>query len=456
MKINRLFLLGAVLTVASVAFLAAPLSAADAATPAQTTRAPIAASISNAHVQNLSLKYGLGPEPHVKGVLEVVYNDANTGKQEVSAIRYQWYIADSQNGQYTALKGIHAKTIILLEDYVGKYLKCEITAQDAEGNIVATGMSTPTATAVLPTAGNPLTDWFYEAKYGLSHHFLKECFVGKYCFAPVSEQWDASKQTWAQFIDQFDVKEYAKQVNESGAKFILLTLNQNAGYYITPLAAYDKILRKTGYLGDGPNPMTSTRDLPLEIMDELAKYGIKVLLYHPCNPPNSAHWKENDYKVTTKVLQYSAGRDGNPGNVAREFVHEIISELAVRYGEKLAGFWFDSFYKGPASVYNNMNKTYNISDLATASKKGNPYRILSFNPGWDEPFVKPCAYSDYTAGENAWFKAVPSPGRFAGKDCQKMNWGVLGYLDPVLYTWGAPGVSKKTEFVVNTVKTSNQ
>jgi hypothetical protein len=455
MKINRLFVLASGLTLALATFLAAPLFAANAAAPEQTDSATSVVAVTDAHIENLSLKYGLGPEPHVKGVLEVVYKYANTGKsdKDENGTRYQWYISDSKEGKYTALKGIHAKTIILLDTYVGKYLKCEITAQDAHGNQAKPILSAPTVTGVLPTIGNPLTDWFYKAKYGLSHHLLKE-FIAR-DFTPVPERWDASKQTWAQFIDQFDVKEYAKQVNESGAKFVLLTLNQNSGYYLTPIAAYDRAMRKAGLIGDGPNPMTSTRDLPLEIMDELAKYGIKVMLYHPSNPPNGAHWKGTDYKVTSEVFHYTPGKNGAPGAVARQLVNEIISELAIRYGEKLAGFWFDGFYKEPASVYNNMGNAYNIADFATAAKKGNPYRIVAYNVGWDGPFVKSTVYSDYSSGENPWLKKLPPRGRFVGNDCQRMNWGVLGRMDNPVHGWGCPGVSKKTDFVVERVNASN-
>jgi hypothetical protein len=413
------------------------------------TQKPIV-SISNLSVKNLSSKFGLGPEPHVKSVLEVMYKYKNIKKLDENGTQYQWYISDSKDGQYTKLKGIHGKTIILLNDYVGKYLKCEVTAQDTQGNKATTVTCAPT-TAVLPTIGNPLTDWFHEAQYGLSHHLLKE-FIEK-SFTPTQDQWDANKQTWSQFIDQFNVREYAKQVNETGAKFVLLTLNQNSGYYITPIAAYDKYMRKAGLLGNEPNPMTSKRDLPLEIMNELAKYGIKVILYHPSNPPHSAHWKEKDFRVTSEVFHYTPGQNGAPGDTARQLVNEFMSELGERYGEKLAGFWFDGFYKEPASVYNDMDNACNIADFANAAKKGNPYRIIAYNTGWDKQFHKSTPYSDFSSGEDPNLKAIPSEGRFADGDCQKMLWGVLGRMDNPVHGWGCPGTSKETDFVVNCAKT---
>jgi hypothetical protein len=404
-------------------------------------------SVSDVSVKNLSLKHGLGPAPHVKGVLEVVYKYNNTAGFNESGTQYQWYISDSKKGQYTPLKGIHAKTIILLKDYVGKYLKCEVTAQDAKGNQAKPIMSAATKKSVLPTSGNPLTDWFHEARFGISHHLIREAFVPQ-SNTPVQEQWDPNKQTWSQFIDQFNVPEYAKQVNESGAKFIILTLNQNSGYYITPIAAYDKYMRQAGLLGNEPNPMTSRRDLPLEIMNELDKYGIKMILYHPSNPPNRAHWKDQDFRVTSEVFHYTPGLNGVPGDTARQIVNEIMAELGERYGEKLPGFWFDGFYKEPASVYNNMDNAYNISDFANAAKKGNPYRIIAYNTGWGDPFCKSTPYSDYSAGEDPNLTATPSPGRFTDGDCQKMMWGPIGGPEDPAHGWGRPGVAKKTDFVV--------
>jgi hypothetical protein len=131
-------------------------------------------------------------------------------------------------------------------------------------------------------------------------------------------------------------------------------------------------------------------------------------------------------------------------------LNELIAELGARYGEKLAGFWFDGFYKEPASVYLNMNNTYNISDFANAAKKGNPYRIIAYNTGWGAPFCKSTPYSDYSAGEEPNLDSIPSLGRFTDGDCQKMMWGPLGGKG-----WGCPGTSKETDFVVNRTDTLN-
>jgi hypothetical protein len=316
-------------------------------------------------------------------MLEVEYTYHNSQNYAESGSSYQWYISDSKEGKYTKLNGIHAKTIILLKEYVGKYLKCEIRAHDTQGNQSSAIISTSTDTPVKATEGNPLTNWLYEAKYGLSHHLLKESIEQSYASA-LHEQWNRNKQTWAEFVDQFDVVEYARQVKASGAKFVLLTLNQNSGYYITPIAAYDKKMQQVGLIGkDEPNPMTARRDLPDEIMNELARYGIRLMLYHPSNPPNSAHWESKDYRVTQEVFHYTPHENGAPNGEARKMVNEIISELGDRYGRKLASFWFDGFYADPASVYNNMDNAYNISDFANAAKKGNPYRMLHIIRGGD-------------------------------------------------------------------------
>jgi hypothetical protein len=69
-------------------------------------------------------------------------------------------------------------------------------------------------------------DWLREAKYGAFMHLLP-----------------SDAKTLA-LVDDFDVEALAGQLESIGAKYLVLTLGQNSGYFNAPNAVYDRI---TGY-----------------------------------------------------------------------------------------------------------------------------------------------------------------------------------------------------------------
>jgi hypothetical protein len=92
------------------------------------------------------------------------------------------------------------------------------------GLIVWLLLSLPGAAKASPQ--NPNTDWFKYAKYGVFMHFLP-----------------ADPKSLA-LIEQFDVESLARQLETVGARYFVLTLGQNSGYFNSPNAAYN---RYTGY-----------------------------------------------------------------------------------------------------------------------------------------------------------------------------------------------------------------
>jgi hypothetical protein len=109
---------------------------------------------------------------------------------------------------------------------------------------------------------NPNTDWVKDAKYGVFMHFLP-----------------GDDRQLSQVKD-FDVEFLAKQLEAAGARYFVITLGQNSGYFISPNAAY---ARYTGYAA---GEKCSTRDLPLDLFKALQPRGIKLMLYLPCQVPN--------------------------------------------------------------------------------------------------------------------------------------------------------------------------
>ena len=95
---------------------------------------------------------------------------------------------------------------------------------------------------------------------------------------------------------------------------------------------------------------------------------------------------------------------------------QVIREWADRYGEKVAGWWFDGGYQW-IGFNEAIARTY-----AEAAKHGNPHALVTFNPG--VKVIRWTKAEDYTAGElNDPFGAVP-----ASRWLEGSQWHALTFL----------------------------
>ena len=115
---------------------------------------------------------------------------------------------------------------------------------------------------VQASPNNSNTDWFKEARTGVFMHFLP-----------------ADPQGLARVKD-FDAEALARQLEAMGAKYLVLTLGQNSGFFNSPNAAYDRVT------GSAAGERCSGRDLPLDLYRALQSRGIRLMLYLPCQVPN--------------------------------------------------------------------------------------------------------------------------------------------------------------------------
>lgn len=207
----------------------------------------------------------------------------------------------------------------------------------------------------------------------------------------------------------FDAGALAAQLASVRAKYFVLTLGQNSGYFVAPNAAYDRI---TGYAG---GERLSSRDLPLALSASLAARGIRLLLYLPSQPPNE------DARAQ-RAFGLPEGRKDQPLTLeaARRWA-EVIREWSDRYGTRVSGWWFDGAYdhvrfdEEMAGVY------------ADAARHGNPASIVTFNPG--VRLVRHTRAEDYTAGElDDPFAPLPAPPVVDGA-----QWHALTFLGSA---WG--------------------
>jgi len=235
------------------------------------------------------------------------------------------------------------------------------------------------------------TDWFQKSYYGVFMHFLPE-----------------SEETF-QKIEKFDVDALASQLQEIGAKYFVITLGQNSGYFLSPNAAYD---RMTGYKA---GERCSKRDLPLDLYKALKPKGIRLLLYLPAQVPNQDGRAQAAFGLPE-------GPKDQPIDVtfAKQWA-VVIQEWSDRYHDKVSGWWFDGCYQ---HIYFNdaIAEIYNH-----AVKHGNPQTLVAFNPGVQVIHYSP--FEDYTAGElNDPFEVIPSSRFLAGS-----QWHALTFMGS---SWG--------------------
>ncbi len=256
------------------------------------------------------------------------------------------------------------------------------------------------ASQVMAGSQSPQTDWLKNARLGVFMHFLPADAAGL-----------------AQ-VNDFDVEALAVQLERAGARYLVFTLGQNSGYLNSPNAAYDRI---TGYQ---PGERCARRDLPLDLYGALHRRGLRLMLYLPCQVPNQ------DARAQ-KAFGLAQGARDQPIDTpfARQWA-EVIHEWSARYGDKVAGWWFDGGY---AHIHFNEE----IAGIyADAVKRGNPSAIVTFNPG--VKLVRHTRAEDYTAGElNEPFETVPS-----GRWVDGSQWHALTYLGS---TWAQRNTRYPTE-----------
>jgi cyclophilin family peptidyl-prolyl cis-trans isomerase len=234
--------------------------------------------------------------------------------------------------------------------------------------------------------GDPRTDWLRDAGYGVFVHFLP------------GDAGDLAR------VQDFDVEALARQLESVGAGYLILTLGQNSGFFNAPNSSYGET---TGYV---PGERCATRDLPSDLHRVLEPRGIRLMLYLPCQAPNGD-------RRAQRAFGLPEGPEDQPIDLefARRWA-EVIEEWSVRYGDHVAGWWFDGGYEW-VGFNEDIARIY-----AGAARRGNPHAIVTFNPGiglrrWTRA-------ESYTAGELVDpFDVLPTSRWLEGS-----QWHALTYL----------------------------
>ncbi len=344
-----------------------------------------------------------------KNLVRVIYDLPYRAEK----VKYSWYIAPSPDGEWEKLQGIRTEQIVLLTSYVDKFLKCEITCSIKDSNEIIS--ASIISLNPVEFRGNPNTDWFRDAGFGIMVHYLKPAVVP-----------NGGAREWNEAVNSFNVERFAGQANEAGVGYVMFTLGQNSGYYCSPNSVFDNIV------GVNPGDLCSNRDLPMDLIEELKKYDIPLILYLPSNPPTSN-------KLVSEKFKYPFKKDSATSQFNQAILEDMIREWSLRYGNGVKGWWFDGLYSWNAirSTRMDMSLDHNISTHTLAAKAGNKESIVTFNSGFGKIRAN-TPYCDYTSGENSTIDEFPS-GRWIEDGVQ---WFLFTYLGE---KWGGKGQQFETD-----------
>jgi hypothetical protein len=226
---------------------------------------------------------------------------------------------------------------------------------------VASAGSAERVETIRPDIQSNRAAWMAQGSFGVMTHYL------------VSPQGNTLAEKTAdlnRIVGGFDLDGYIRQIEESGADWLIFTLAQGTGYLSSRCEHIDRLEK-----GFSPE-----RDLIREIGEQLHRRGKRLIIYLP-----GAHTSSDP---TMKRLLHL----GEEGYAERH--NEFIRDYSSRLGRLYDGWWFDSCQKQPNDIWQKE---------MDACRAGNPEAVVAFSGaefcasgGQLAPL---CPIEDYHAGE---------------------------------------------------------
>jgi hypothetical protein len=268
----------------------------------------------------------------------------------------------------------------------------------------------------------PRAAWMQQARFGVMTHFLAD-WIARRENMPGGRM---SAQEWNKLVDTFDVEALATQLESVGAKYYIITIGQNSGFFLAPNVTYDKLV------GITPSHC-SKRDLVSDLYEPLHRRRIKLIVYLPSGAPAGD-------REAAKALQWQNGP--HPNREFQQNWEQVIADWSTRWGDKVVGWWFDGCY-WPNLMYRG-KQAPNFESFAAAARAGNTNSAVAFNPGVVYRTLSITPYEDYIAGEidqpEKWSLKRNVGGNIDGAQLQ-----MLSYLGE---RWGQGAPRFKEEDVV--------
>jgi len=241
--------------------------------------------------------------------------------------------------------------------------------------------------------------WFAGCSFGISTHWTAHSQpVGADDWLPFDEA-----------VAQFSPSRYVDQIAGAGAQYVIFTSTHALQMLPAPCAAIDRIAAQR----------TTPRDLIEELADACRARGLHFILYynHSCNHGDDPPWEH-------AVGYHAADKSRLTSNLL-----SIVRELSARYGDRLAGWWFDSCSaldpRGPgqAATTDMHGFQFPWDEWTEAAKTGYRARLVALSPGMLTHFLF-TTHQDYEAGEANELVAVPST-QFTLEHLQAHRWACL-------------------------------
>lgn len=250
--------------------------------------------------------------------------------------------------------------------------------------------------------------WMQQGPFGLMVHFLKE----------VQPRDGVPVEDWNEMVDGFSVESFCREVEATGARWLIFTLGQNNGYYCSPNPVLESLLPGR----------CSKRDLAQEIARNLKTRGIRSIAYLP-----------SEVDMADEAIREAFGWDLDPvdKSVFQERYMAFIRAWAERWGTDLDGWWFDGCYDAAEMSFMRThgwnNGRFDYARWSAAAMAGNPDAVVALNPGADAMGYA-FKEQDYLGGEANDLKRLP-----AGPLVDGMQWHALIWMDCFWIHGSEPG-----------------
>ncbi|MFZ0500595.1 MAG: alpha-L-fucosidase [Steroidobacteraceae bacterium] len=204
------------------------------------------------------------------------------------------------------------------------------------------------------------TDWFAKSGYGVWFHFLD-----------LTTPRRGQKKPYAQAVNDLDVEALASLVADTGAAYAILTTNHGHPTCPAPIRSWEEL--HPGW--------TTKRDLIADFSGALNRRGMKLMLYMNC--PGLGDLMQTSANAIDQA-KYSEERYA-------EIMVNVFTEFGLRYGDRVAGYWLDSWFQ-TTETYPNLP----FEALDRAVKAGYRDRMVAYNY-WAFPIET--EWQDYWCGE---------------------------------------------------------